>query len=221
MELQQIKTYLDSENPQERIKAITELRHYPPETVVPLLKLRMNDSEFVIRSMVAIGLGNKQTEEAFEALLDFLTSDKDPNVRAEVANSLAKYGEKSISHLVQLFEQESHWLVRLSIFAVMEEMNRPDLLVKFCRWGLAGNDPMVQQTAIANLKQCQGTSQEKEALEILLEAAQAEAVVIRAQVARVLGEFDDPRAEATFAQLQQDQDHRVVGATLEGLLPNN
>ncbi len=43
MELHQIETYLDSPNPENRMKAITELRHYEPSLVVPLLKRRMYD----------------------------------------------------------------------------------------------------------------------------------------------------------------------------------
>ncbi len=57
MELTQIKTYLNSPNPQNRMKAIVELKDYEPEVVVPLLKQKMYDKEFVIRSFVAMGLG--------------------------------------------------------------------------------------------------------------------------------------------------------------------
>ncbi|WP_235006711.1 hypothetical protein [Calothrix rhizosoleniae] len=49
MELHQIENNLNSSDPQNRIKAITELRHYEPDLVVPLLKGRMYDQEFVIR----------------------------------------------------------------------------------------------------------------------------------------------------------------------------
>ncbi len=218
MELDQIEAYLDSPNPQNRMKAITELRHYTPGVVVPLLKRRMNDKEFVVRSFVAMGLGSKRTDEAFEALLQLIEYDRDPNVRAEAANSLAKYGEKAIPHLVQLFEIEPHWLVRQSIFAAMEGNNRPEILLKLCRWGLAGEDLVVKLAAIANLGQLQGTPQADQALEILLENATADAGEIRAQVARVLIHFDEPRAKAALMELRQDGDHRVVGATLERLV---
>ncbi len=105
MELHQIETYLNSPNPQNRMKAIAELRHYEPHLVVPLLKQRIEDREFVIRSFVAIGLGYKQTEEAFDLLVDLIESDRDYNVRAEAANSLAKYGDRAIPHLVKLFKK--------------------------------------------------------------------------------------------------------------------
>ena len=66
MELTQIKTFLDNPNPQNRMKAIVELRNYEPSVVVPLLKQRMYDKEFIIRSFVAKGLGYKRTNEGFQ-----------------------------------------------------------------------------------------------------------------------------------------------------------
>ena len=218
MELHQIETYLESPNPQNRMKAITELRHYEPSLVVPLLKRRMYDREFMIRSFVAMGLGFKRTDEGFELLLNLIENDQDYNVRAEAANSLAKYGEQSIPHLVKLFQKDSHWLVRQSIFAALDLTNYPELLWELSVLGLKGEDPVVKLTAISNLGQLAETAQASSALELLLLAANSEKAVIRAQVARVFKHFEDPRAQAALMQLRQDSDYRVVGATLEGLV---
>ena len=218
MELHQIETYLESPNPQNRMKAITELRHYEPSLVVPLLKRRMYDREFMIRSFVAMGLGFKRTDEGFELLLNLIENDQDYNVRAEAANSLAKYGEQSIPHLVKLFQKDSHWLVRQSIFAAIDLTNYPELLWELSVLGLKGEDPVVKLTAISNLGQLAETAQASSALELLLLAANSEKAVIRAQVARVLKHFEDPRAQAALMKLRQDSEHRVVGATLEGLV---
>ena len=209
MELHQIETYIDSPDPQNRMKAITELRNYEPDLVVPLLKRRMCDQEFVIRSFVAIGLGFKRTDEAFELLLNLIEHERDYNVRAEAANSLAKYGEGAIPHLVKLFKQDSNWLIRYSILAAIDLTNYPELLLDLCVVGLKGEDPVVRQAALANLEKLVKTPQEDLALELLLAAAKSEQAEIRAQVARVLGYFED---------LRQDADYRVVGATLEGLV---
>ena len=218
MELHQIETYLDNPNPQNRMKAITELRNYEPNLVVPLLKRRMYDREFIIRSFVATGLGHKRTDEGFELLLNLIENDRDHNVRAEAANSLAKYGEDAIPHLVKLFQQDSNWLVRYSIFAAIDLRQHPEILLEFCTLGLRGNDLVVQQTAIASLGELAKTPQEDLALELLLPAAKSEQGEIRAQVARVLRDFEDPRAKVVLTNLRQDCDHRVIGATLEGLL---
>ena len=218
MKLHQIQTYLDSPNPQNRMKAITELRHHEPSLVVPLLKQRMHDQEFVIRSFVAMGLGYKQTEEGFDLLLDLIENDRDYNVRAEAANSLSKYGEQAIPHLVKLFEQDSHWLVRESIFAAIELINYPEILLKLSALGIEGNDPVVQLTAIAYLGELAKTPHQDSALEVLLSAVKSEKSIIRVRVARVLKHFDAPKAKTALLELRQDSDHRVVAATLDGLV---
>ena len=218
MELHQIETYIDSPDPQNRMKAIVELRNYEPNLVVPLLKRRMYDREFVVRSFVAMGLGYKQTEEGFGLLLDLIEYDRDYNVRAEAANSLAKYGEDAIPHLVKLFQQDSNWLVRYSIFAALDLRQHPEILLEFCTLGLNGSDLVVQETAIASLEKLTNTPLEEKALELLIPAATSDQGEIRAQVARVLRHFADPRVEAILTNLRQDSDYRVVGATLERLI---
>lgn len=218
MELKQIETYIDSPNPQDRMRAIVALRHHSPATVVPLLMRRVSDKEFIIRSFVAMGLGNQQTEEAFAALIDLIEYDGDYNVRAEAANSLLKYGDRALPAVVQLFERDTNWLVRQSILAAVSEANRPAILIKLCRWGIAGEDIVVKQAAIANLGRLHGTPQAEEALEILLSLATDEAVEVRAQVARVLGFSQEPEAQAALMELRSDRDYRVVGASLEALL---
>jgi HEAT repeat protein len=217
MELHKIESNLASPNPQDRMKAMVELRNHAPEVAVPLLKQRMHDREFIVRSFVAMGLGNKRTEEGFRALLDLIERDNDANVVAEAANSLAKFGEAAVPHLVHLFERNSHWLVRQSIFAALEDAE-PDILMQLCRWGWEGEDLVVQGNAITILGQLCGTPQESTALAILLKAAAAEASVVRAQAARTLQRFEHPQAKAALATLRQDTDLRVVGATLESLV---
>lgn len=217
MELTQIQSFLESADPQARMKAMVELRKHEPEVVVPLLTQRMYDQEFVVRSFVAMGLGYKQTEEGFDALLMLIATDRDPNVVAEAANSLEKYGDRAVPHLVQLFEQNSHWLVRQSIFAALENA-QPDVILQLCRWGRADKDLTVQYNAIANLAKLLGTPQEPDALALLLEAAVAEAPMLRTQAARTLQYFDDLRAKAALMELRQDSNMRVVGAALESLL---
>lgn len=218
MDFQQIESYLESPNPQTRMKALVELRNHAPELVVPLLKQRMYDKEFVVRSFVAMGLGNKQTDEGFEALLALIEHDNDSNVVAEAANSLAKFGDRALPHLTKLFEQNSHWLVRQSIFAALEGAAPPETLLQLCRWGLEGEDLVVRSSAIANLGQLSETAQAEDALAILLNAAIADIAMLRAQAARTLKDFDDPRAKAALSELRHDSNLRVVGAAMESLL---
>lgn len=218
MELKEIQTYLNSPNPKNRMKAIVELRNHEPSEVVPLLQQRMYDKEFIVRSFVAMGLGYKQTEEGYQSLIDLIENEKDPNVKAEAANSLSKYGEKSVPHLIKLFETESHWLVRQSIFAAIEGMDTPEITLQLSRWGLQGNDLVVKLVSVGNLAKLCGTEYENEAVDLLFDLSAHKKVQMRIKAAKTLALFDHPKAKTALAELQYDQDHRVVAATLENII---
>ncbi|BFM38203.1 HEAT repeat domain-containing protein [Synechocystis sp. LKSZ1] len=218
MDSANLESRIDSPNPAERMAAIAELRHCSPGVAVPLLKRRMCDKEFIIRSLVAGGLGRQNTESAFEALITLIEYENDPNVRAEAANSLAKFGECSLPFLLNLFEQDTHWLVRQSILAAVSAFDHSEILLQLCQWGIADDDIFVQQAALAYLADLSGTSSEEGALAVLLPLATVESADIRAQVARSLGYFEHPEAKAALAELQHDKDHYVIGAALERLL---
>ncbi len=222
MNLEQIEAFLDSPNPQNRMKALTELRKFDADLVVPLLKQRLDDKQFICRSFIATGLGVKRNEEAYEALLEMLHREKDHNVISEIANSLSKYGEQSLPQLVEIFEQQSHWLIRRSILATMEDFDCPETILKLCRLGICNEaDLTVKRSAVSLLGRLKETSFQAAALELLLQAAEDASAYIRIGAARQLRQYDDASAQAAVAKLRQDSDHRVVGAVLEGLLPQS
>lgn len=218
MKLQELEAFLDDPNPKLQMQAIAELRHYDPEVAVPLLKRRMHDEQFAIRSFVAQGLGYKRNDEAFSALLDMIDRETDHNVISEAANSLAKYGLQSIPHLQAIFESNANWLVRMSILAAMEDLDAPSTLFEFCLLGLNGENQTVQLTALSCLSQLKDTPHESAAFEICLQAAKDSDALVRAQAVGLLRLFGGHEAEAVLRELGQDPDYRVVKAVLEGLL---
>ena len=163
MNLQQIEISLQSTDLQERIRAITALRSYDSQVSVPLLCQQLNDSDSVIRSIVAASLGKKRTRASFETLLELLQIDPEANVRAEAANSLSLFGRVSASHLVETFFRDDHWLVRRSILAALVEMECPEEVLEVCGFGLEGDDAAVQEAsvdglgALANSRQSEAT----------------------------------------------------------------
>lgn len=219
MELQQLQAYLNSADSQNRLKALVELRKYDSDVAVPLLISKMQDQEFIIRSFVAMGLGRKQTADSYAALLELIQFDKDPNVRAEAANSLSFYGDSSIPHLVALFHNDQNWLVRKSIFAAMGELNAPKELYQLCLEGIKDKDPTIQETSVDGLTLLTKTTKREEALNQLLSLVDHKSWRVRARVAKSLSQFNTPEAERALNELKQDQDHRVVAAVLETLLP--
>ncbi|WP_017326206.1 HEAT repeat domain-containing protein [Synechococcus sp. PCC 7336] len=215
MDLSQIEATLQSEDLQERIVAVKALWQCDTDVAVPRLVAQLKDPEFLVRSFIAMGLGTHQTTEAFAALLEMVKFDPDPNVRAEASNSLSLYGPISRSHLVSIFFQDDHWLVRRSILAALTEMDSPEELFEVCVCGLAGEDATVREASATCLSKLVGTSRETEALQALLNHTSNPAWRLRAQVARSLTLFAGPAAKAALQKLAKDEDRRVVGATLE------
>ncbi|MGK7872849.1 MAG: HEAT repeat domain-containing protein [Xenococcaceae cyanobacterium] len=218
MDIHQIEAYLKSPDSQNRLKAIAELKHYDSEVAVPLLKSKMRDREFLVRSFVAMGLGKQQTADSFAALLELIKFDSDPNVRAEASNSLSLFGEVSASHLVLAFHRDDHWLVRRSILAALIEMNCLEELFDVCACGIKGEDLTVREASIEGFGLLAGSAKQDAALDQLLPLIKAEWWRIRLVVAKALGKFDAAQAREALIQLRQDEDHRVVGAALEGLV---
>ena len=219
MEIHELETSLNNPDFQYRLKAIAALKDYPAEVAVPLLTSKVRDSEFLVRSFVAMGLGKQQTAESFAILMQMMKFDNTPNVRAEAANSLSLFGRVSASHLVKAFFQDDHWLVRRTILAALVELECPDELLDVCVQALNGEDLTVQAAAVGALSTLAASTQHTAALSQLLIQASSESPQIRVKVAQALKQFDDQSAKDALIQLRQDTDHRVVGAAMESLLP--
>jgi HEAT repeat protein len=218
MDIEQIKTALNNADPQQRMKGIRELRNYEADLATPLLLNHVNDQEFLVRSFVAMGLGRKQSDAAFEALLIMIKQDRDPNVRSEAANSLSYYGEVALPYLREMYESDDHWLVRRSIIAAIVDLKSPQELLEICEIGLSGEDEPVMESCLSALGLLGESEQESAALKLLLAFADDRSWRVRLQVARSLGRYDDPEAIATLNKLKTDSDHRVVGAALESMI---
>ena len=124
---------------------------------------------------------------------ELITADEDPNVRAEAANSLASYGvERAWPLLLSVFEADNAWLVRCSILSALAEQPGIDLgwLLELATLAVADADGIVRVSGA----------------EIL------------SRIVREGG--NDPialQARSLLQSLQQDGDHRVVAAVLNGL----
>ena len=217
MELPEINDGLSNSDFQYRLKAISALRAFDPETAVPILIASLKDKEFLVRSFVARELGKQQTAASFAALLEMTKFDDTPNVRAEAANSLSLFGKVSISHLVSTFCQDDHWLVRRSILAALEELDCPDQLIEVCTEGLTGDDLTIKEAVIDTLGTLANSSHHTAVLTLLLTLTQSDSSRLRARVAHALQKFDEPQAQEALLELSQDPVHQVVAATLEDL----
>lgn len=214
MEISEIEAALQSLDSQDRLRAIAALRKGDAAVALPMLLTKVDDPEFMVRSFVAMALRQSQTAESWAALLKMMQFDRDPNVRAEAANSVSRFGTEAISHLVEAFRRDDNWLVRRSIMAPLYEMQCPEAVFEICTIGLVGEDLPVQEVAIDGFGLLANTEKQEEALQQLLPLVSSDYWGIRLRVAHALRKFDHPQARAAVSYLAKDRDHRVVGATL-------
>ncbi len=217
MNIPEIEANLISLDPQARLRGLTALRDYEAEVAVPLLVSRRTDQELIVRSFVAMGLGYKQNADAFAVLAAMLKTELDANVRAEVASALIKYGKAAIPHVVPAFYQYPDWLMRMSILLALADLDAHQELFPLCLAALVDPNPTVQETGVQCLAFLVGTPMAEDALAQLLVLAESDHWAMRREVAIALRQFSDPRATTALGRLQQDPDHRVVGAILEGI----
>ena len=203
-------------SPVNRCKEVLDLlATCPSEKAVPLLVNVARDGEFLRRRFAVMGLGNHQTEASFEALRSLAQTEPDPNVLAEVANSLFNFGDPAIPLLQEIFERESNWILRQSVISIVMESDRDDILFDMAKTALQDEEQSVIETGILALGKLLKGEQAASALDLLLNLAEYEDWRIRWRAATALTLSEMTEARATLAKLRQDPNHRVVAAALE------
>ena len=182
-----------SGDPVRAMPALTQLRFVSDGEAVPLLVLGTEQKPFLVRSLSCSGLGYKRTEQGWEVLSRLLVNDEDPNVRAEAANALASYGVDRAWPLLQnAYAADDAWLVRCSILSALAEQPEINLswLMELATMAIADPDGTVRVSGAEILGR-----------------------LVRDGSGQPVGE----QARSLLQPLQQDSDHRVVAAALNGL----
>lgn len=192
-DLAALREAISSGDPMRAMPALTQLRFCTDQEAVPLLVLGSEQEAFMVRSLSCSGLGYKRTEQGWTVLERLLSSDGDANVRAEAANSLASYGvERAWPLLKAAFVSDDAWLVRCSILSALAEQPAIDL-----GWLL--------ELATAAIADADGT--------VRVSGAEILGRIVREGTDQSIGD----QARQLLLPLQQDGDHRVVAAALNGL----
>ena len=188
-----VRDAIASGDPVRAMPALTQLRFCDAVDAVPLLVLGTEQKPFLVRSLSCSGLGYKRTEQGWNVLTRLLTADEDPNVRAEAANALASYGvERSWPLLQAAFSADGAWLVRCSILSALAEQ------------------PEIKLTWLLELAQMAITDGDGT---VRVSGAEILGRIVRDGIAQPIG----AEARVLLQPLQQDTDHRVVAAALNGL----
>ena len=192
-DLEAVRQAIASGDPVKAMPAITQLLHCSDTEAVPLLVLGTEQKPFLVRSLSCSGLGYKRTEQGWAVLSELIAADEDPNVRAEAANALASYGVERAWPLLRLaFEADAAWLVRCSILSALAEQPEIDLtwLLELATMAIADADAIVRVSGAEILSR-----------------------IVRERGSDPIG----AKARGILQSLQQDSDHRVVAAALNGL----
>ena len=196
---EELRVAIASGDPVQAMPALAKLRALPDSdndsVVIPLLILGSKQQAFLVRSLSCSGLGYRRNEQGWQVLTRLVSTDDDPNVRAEAANALASYGvERSWPLLRESFAKDGAWLVRCSILSALAE--QPDI-----------NPAWLLDLGKQAIADADGT--------VRVSGAEILARVVREQA----GDANGSEARALLQPLQQDADHRVVAAALNGLQP--
>ena len=188
-----LREAIASGDPVRAMPALTQLRFVSDGEAVPLLVLGTEQKPFLVRSLSCSGLGYKRTEQGWAVLSRLLVDDEDSNVRAEAANALASYGvERSWPLLSRAFAADDAWLVRCSILSALAE--QPEI-----------NLSWLMDLAEMAITDADGT--------VRVSGAEILGRLVREGSGQPVGE----QARTLLRPLQQDSDHRVVAAALNGL----
>ena len=188
-----LRDAIASGDPVRAMPALPQLRSCEADDAVPLLVLGTEQKPFLVRSLSCSGLGYKRTEQGWDVLTRLLGADDDPNVRAEAANALASYGvERSWPLLQAAFSADGAWLVRCSILSALAEQ------------------PEIKLTWLLELAQVAITDGDGT---VRVSGAEILCRIVRDGINKPIG----GEARALLQPLQQDVDHRVVAAALNGL----
>ena len=192
-DLDSLREAITSGDPVKAMPAITNLRFVSDQEAVPLLVLGTQQKPFLVRSLSCSGLGYKRTEQGWLVLSTLVVADEDPNVRAEAANALASYGvNRAWPLLQQAFQADQAWLVRCSILSALAE--QPEI-----------NLSWLLELATMAISDADGT--------VRVSGAEILGRLVRDGAGQSIGE----QARTLLRPLQQDSDHRVVAAALNGL----
>ena len=188
-----LRDAIASGDPVRAMPALTQLRFCEAEDAVPLLVLGTEQKPFLVRSLSCSGLGYKRTEQGWDVLTRLLKADEDPNVRAEAANALVSFGvERSWPLLQAAFSADGAWLVRCSILSALAE--QPEI-----------KHAWLLELAKLAITDADGT--------VRVSGAEILGRIVRDGISQPIG----AEARALLQPLQQDVDHRVVAAALNGL----
>ncbi|RMF21441.1 MAG: HEAT repeat domain-containing protein [Cyanobacteria bacterium J083] len=217
-QLEKLANNLRSPALNERVQALNQLAKYSANLALPVLKDLMQEPDFVLRRLAVMGFANHLCPESLAILNRLLTQEKDPNVLAEIANSLFEFGETAFTPLQQLFYSNDNWLIRQTILSLFVDSEAHQILLELATFGIQDPVQTVKETAILALGKLLKSPYQEQALALLKSLAEDEDWRTRWRTATTLSISNHPQAKILLNKLQKDDHYRVTAAALEGNL---
>ena len=194
MDFEALREAIASDNPGRSRPALASRVDVSAAQAEPRLLLGLRPNDMLLRQLSCSGLGHKPTAAGWDPLVQALQQDPEVAVRAEAANALVSHSlERAWPLLLAAFERDDQWLLRCSVLSAVAEHPEmsADQLLEIGKLALEDADGTVRVG---------GT----EVLGRLVRECPPDAAAVA-------------EARAALAQLQHDEDHRVVAAALNGL----
>ncbi|MEM1308475.1 MAG: HEAT repeat domain-containing protein [Cyanobacteria bacterium P01_D01_bin.71] len=208
LDLDHIAAQLESDSSKDRMLALAMLRDVEPETAAPLVRKVIHDENLQVRSMAVFAMGLKPDNETFDILIKLVETDPDYGIRADAAGALGYLEDpRAFEVLVRAFYEDTDWLVRFSAAVSLGNLKDPrahDVLLE----ALNSKEVVIQQAAIAAI----GEVGDVEAVDNILNFAQAEDWLIRQRLAEALANLPSPKTEPALRFLAKDSHPQVSEA---------
>jgi HEAT repeat protein len=215
IDLEQIERDLRGRALDKQKWGLDRLAKVPADLAVPLLARLLESNDFMQRRVAVMGLGNHLVESSFQLLAEIITSDRDPNVVGEAANSIVDFGDRSIPLLVNLFKDNDNWLIRQSVISLLIDTQYNEELLTTAEIAIADETQSVKEVGILALGKLLNSPFQERALSLLIALCRDPLWRNRWRATIALQVLKNPQTQALIAELQQDEHFRVVAAALE------
>jgi HEAT repeat protein len=204
-----ITALVNSENKDDRIKALNLVRELEPAIAFGYIKQLVTDRNTRVRYAAVSQLATLGTEDLTESLTilrDRLVNDTEPDVQAAAADSIGALKlTAAFEDLQHLYETTPEWLVQFSIIAALGELGDPRGL-KLLQTALTNETSLVQTAAIGAI----GELGDPNGVDSILPFVTHPDWQIRYQLARSLRTLGGASTTASLAILATDEVEQVA-----------
>ena len=198
-----VQPLLTSDNLGDRLKGVNLLRELDPAIAFTLIQPLVKDSNERVRYAAVSQLdplGKQDPLTALELLRDRLQNDPETDVKAAAADVIGGLQlTQAYDDLKQLYQQNSDWLLQLSIIATLGELGEPKA-VELLEDALNSDNGLVRIAAVS----AWGELGNVEGIPLLVQLVKDEDWQVRYRLVQTLGKLGGEQAQEALKILAED-----------------